>query len=147
MAGYDGFSKSNNAREAECQGYFPASVLAKKLGVSAVAIKALLTPGEWHHTSSWYNATDYYYLPEAHEKIEELKAYKKEIHVEKWICNVKFLEWSGSRNYPVAKEFKLENIVVEEKGDWFLFYLPDGTIKRKKKFSNGTKVDYISKIK
>lgn len=60
MAGYAGYSKSNNAIAAEAEGRFPASVLARKLGVKTGAIKALMSPGEWHHTSKRYNVTDYY---------------------------------------------------------------------------------------
>lgn len=63
MAGYSGYSKSNNAIAAENDGRFNATQLAKRLKVSSAAIKALLTPSEWHHTSSYYNRTDYYNEP------------------------------------------------------------------------------------
>jgi len=60
MAGYYGYSKSNNAVDAEKSKRFPASVLARKLRVTTAAIKSLLDPCEWHHTSGWFNETDYY---------------------------------------------------------------------------------------
>jgi len=46
MAGYCGYSKSNNAMDAEQNGCYPASMAAKKLGVLTVAIKAILAPSE-----------------------------------------------------------------------------------------------------
>ena len=60
MAGYNGYSKSNNAVDAENCGRFPATRLAKLLNVSVDAIRQVLEPSEWHHTSSWYNETNYY---------------------------------------------------------------------------------------
>jgi hypothetical protein len=60
MAGYDNYSKSNNAVAAERDGKMTASKLAKQLRCSTSAIKALLKPCEWHHASSWFNCTDYY---------------------------------------------------------------------------------------
>ena len=60
MAGYSGYSKSNNAIAAEAQGRFPASVLARKLGVKTGAIRELAVDSEWHHTSKKYNVTVYY---------------------------------------------------------------------------------------
>ena len=64
MAGYCGYSKSNNAIDAEQEDKFNATQLAEKLGCSSAAIKQFLTPHEWHHTSCRYNETDYYYEPE-----------------------------------------------------------------------------------
>jgi hypothetical protein len=60
MAGYDGYSKSNNALAAEAEGKYPASVLARKLGVTVAAVREHLSPCETHHTSKNYNMTDYY---------------------------------------------------------------------------------------
>jgi len=65
--GYDGWSKSNRALEAEKEGKYPitqaAQILSKKLGWPVTKTKALLlTLGtkEWHHTSKFYNETKYY---------------------------------------------------------------------------------------
>jgi len=63
MVGYRGYSKSNNAIEAESCGKMTASVLSKILKCSSMAIKAILAPEEWHHTSSHYNRTNYYFKP------------------------------------------------------------------------------------
>lgn len=68
MAGYHGYSKSNNAVDAEVAGRYPltkaSQVLAKKLGWPIAKAKAFLkdvvATDEYHHTSSWYNITNYY---------------------------------------------------------------------------------------
>lgn len=60
MAGYSGYSKSNSALDAEAEGKFPASVLARELHVKTAAVKAVLAPTEYHHTSKFFNRTDYY---------------------------------------------------------------------------------------
>jgi hypothetical protein len=73
MAGYSGYSKSNNALKAEREGKFPKTIAQKVLrevllNVFSVKIttkeaKEILeksVPCEWHHTSKNYNATDYY---------------------------------------------------------------------------------------
>jgi hypothetical protein len=75
MAGYSGLSKSNNAICAENSGLFPASILAKKLGVKPGAVKALLAPSEWHHTSKFFNETEYYSYESAVEIIDRLRAW------------------------------------------------------------------------
>ena len=59
MAGYSGYSKSNNALDAEADGLFPASKLKLK-GVTAVKVREFFEPWEWHHTSKNYNRTNYY---------------------------------------------------------------------------------------
>ncbi len=67
MAGYNGYSKSNNAVAAEANGRHPMTT-AKKLvsNVTTVSradaervLKAIHNR-EWHHTSKMYNPTDYY---------------------------------------------------------------------------------------
>ena len=62
-SGYAGYSKSNNAIDAEESGEMNASQLAKALSCSTVAIKKLLSPSSWHHTSKEYNKTNYYSEP------------------------------------------------------------------------------------
>lgn len=63
MSGYDGYSKSNNAIRAEDEGKMTATSLAKVLRCSSAAVKAILSPTEWHHTSNRYNRTNYYHEP------------------------------------------------------------------------------------
>lgn len=136
MAGYNGWSMSNNAVEAYSNGEKPLSKWTKadifdtieeqkiKLKCSIDKLRKLpvkilkdicLTYSSWHHTSNHYNKTDFYSLDA--DRIEK-----------KWECA--FLEWSGSRKHPVATE------VIEEgtiKGDWF--YRKDGS--KKKTTANG----------
>lgn len=69
MAGYNGYSKSNNAVLAEMTGEMTATNFAKFLsrkygylkGCTAADIKAAkITESSWHHTSCKYNSTNYY---------------------------------------------------------------------------------------
>lgn len=81
MAGYCGYSKSNNAVAAEREGKFPKSKWTKSMILAKLSqqmetdsikyislskkplayLKYLcLESNEWHHTSSWYLTTDYY---------------------------------------------------------------------------------------
>jgi hypothetical protein len=67
MAGYNGYSKSNNAVEAESEGRFPMTAAKKILAdegnvTQKIAAKLLKHFGnrEWHHTSKFYNCTDYF---------------------------------------------------------------------------------------
>lgn len=60
MAGYYGYSKSNNALAAEENGMLPLSRIS---GAPRWAIKLageLQGADEWHHTSKMYNKTYYY---------------------------------------------------------------------------------------
>jgi len=163
MAGYQGFSKSNNAVDAEANNCFPASILAKKLRVKTAAIQAVLTPSEWHHTSKHFNATDYYdgallleiaasdtpddfdddEYAEAKEQLAALlawKAPKQDVQVYE-DCTVKWLVWSGSRNHPKATEKTVEHCAVEWKGGAFcLVTFADGGTMRKKTDACGFEV-------
>jgi len=72
MAGYNGYSKSNNAVSAERSGRYPlikaTAVLRAKLKKEGVSLtkkqckELLLSKGtdEWHHSSKFYNIVDYY---------------------------------------------------------------------------------------
>ena len=63
MAGYREFSKSNNAVDAEANGRYPASRIAKILGIPVeFVVKHAPHGGEWHHSSKFYNVVDYYDL-------------------------------------------------------------------------------------
>ena len=132
MSGYSGFSKSNNAAWAENDGLFSASILAKKLGVKAGAIKALLAPSEWHHTSKFFNKTDCYSYDVALEIIDRLRAWnepEKEFIVFEG-CSGRFLQWSGTRNYPRAAEIAFTGIRATKKGRWFTLELNSGLVRR-----------------
>lgn len=149
MAGYNGYSMSNNAVAAYESGEMPLSKWTKAAILEAVhtavedgeavinfefnllkKVKAadlkecLLYKSSWHHTSSYYNKTDFYSLDidrleeltaEDILKMSEKKTEKKaEPQIELWKCS--FLEWSGSRRHPKAIEV---TEVGEVKGDWF----------------------------
>jgi hypothetical protein len=67
MAGYKGYSKSNNAADAERDGRYPMThakrIVAEEAGVSQVTAERILWVlhrGEYHHTSKKYNCTNYY---------------------------------------------------------------------------------------
>lgn len=80
MAGYSGFSMSNNAVAAYESGMLPASKLAARIGRGATAagVAAVLMPSEWHHTSKNYNRTDFYDFRSAAEN----RAGEREIEIE-----------------------------------------------------------------
>ena len=87
MAGYDGYSMSNNAREAYDCGYMPKSKWTKANMIEAIntyieeneldkhfdklndmsrelLFNTFFGYKEWHHTSSKYNRTDFYGVDE-----------------------------------------------------------------------------------
>ena len=55
--------KSINAVSAESEHKYNATHLARLLKCSSAAIKEHLYPSEWHHTSGYFNETDYYCEP------------------------------------------------------------------------------------
>jgi hypothetical protein len=64
MAGWNNKKgKSNNAVNAEQQGMMNATKLSKLIKVSSIAITRFMQPLEWHHTSRFFNQTNYYYAP------------------------------------------------------------------------------------
>jgi hypothetical protein len=139
MSGYHNYSKSNNALEAERAGRYPATILARKLGVRPGAIKALLRATEWHHTSKYYNSTEYYFEDEALEILAELRAWrepKKDVIVFDGASG-SYLEWSGTRNHPKAKKVEFGPCRVTQKDDWFTIELASGKHVRKRKSTRG----------
>jgi len=170
LGGYaDDFSKSNRAIDAEANGRFPASEIARKLGLPTKFITDHApNTGEWHHTSKFYNTTDYYDLQQVkdwlhgegdyaeggeraeartgNDVLAEWKNKQKEISVKpsdiaKGV-SVKYLEWSGSRNHPVATERIEHNVTVERKpGQKFLTITrPDGTSFKKAPTTRGFEI-------
>lgn len=153
MAGYHGYSKSNNAVAAEHEGKYPLSKWTKDMIVSALENleafdeqeqqvinaliskpatflkKAVLKSYEWHHTSSFYNCTDYYEVSvsdfntaddveAAYKQFQSEKKSKKEVKTEepkKYLCT--FLIWSGSRKHPRAEAITESGYIV---GNWFM---------------------------
>lgn len=67
MAGYAGYSKSNNAIAAENGGRYPMTrakkIVSEALGITQAEARRRLEeqgPSEYHHTSKKYNVTNYY---------------------------------------------------------------------------------------
>jgi len=150
MAGYSGYSMSNNAVSAYESGERPMSKwtkqdiideilkvnpnldepLLRKVKVSTLKVRALRRTS-WHHTSSRFNRTDFYSIDDevvnwTNEDIKEMAAIKEEKKEEpkeqKAVCE--YLVWTGTRKHPKATVCESEGII---KGNWF--YLPDGTKK------------------
>jgi len=142
MVGYDyEYWKSNNALLAEEKGYMTKTQLAKKLKVSPAIIEKHLDPVEWHHTSKFYNFTNYY-DPEdvTPELLEQMKAKSKkkaqEIELQNLI--IEFEEWQGSRNYGRYVKYvaKPEKAII--KGS-FIYFQYCGQIMKKK--INGNRIE------
>jgi len=68
VAGYNGYSKSNNAVVAEFDGRYPITkavkIVANETGITQREAREILKEhfdsGEFHHTSKYYNCTNYY---------------------------------------------------------------------------------------
>lgn len=147
MAGYHGYSMSNNAVTAYANGEMPKSKwtktailselrdqttpdrLALLKGKTVAELRELaLKRSSWHHTSSHYNRTDFYVVDTVHinsVSIQSLAGYSLSKKEEKPIERTAvYLEWSGTRKHPKATEVVVKGIV---KGNWF--HLPNGTKK------------------
>lgn len=145
MAGYYGYSKSNNAIDAEEDGKFPVSIASKKSGIPAELILQHITPSEWHHTSSWYNETNYYDLSEIVEffstpsgktllaEFRQRKTTCEEHHD----CKVEWLEWSGTRKNAKCEEKVALGAMVKIKGKTATITLKDGVTFQKRLSTNG----------
>ncbi len=167
MSGYHEYSKSNNALAAEANGRCPASKIAKQVGVPAKFVKdkcAFATHNEYHHTSKYYNATDYYHLDEIHAWVdgdpdtvedrgetfkEALTAWRAAEKARKTAeaiktytdCSVKWLEWGGTRNRPHATERAEDNCTIQDAGGKFVTVLfKSGVTMKKGRDTNGFEV-------
>ena len=170
MAGYCGYAKSNNAIDAEERESYPASRLAKRLGCKSTAVKALLSPAEWHHTSCRFNCTDYYDEPvllaladgdlrygleaAGRDKVAvrrqarllaELRAYGRGAKTDRrWTgCTVRWLEWSGTRRRPRATECSASDCTITHKsgGAMVTIAQTNGCVFRKKIGTRGLEAD------
>ncbi len=117
MAGYDGYSKSNNAVDAEDEGRYPvtkaARIVAKATRVTIREARRVLTElgtTEFHHSSKFYNTVKYYNTKRAIDMIlhddpdytEDLESEKLDQEVladgeKQKICNHEFIEVSRDR--------------------------------------------------
>lgn len=76
MAGYDGYSQSWNAIEAKERNHWPLTEAIERVSAAAGVTKAKARralkangPSEWHHTSKFYNRTDFYSVEAAIRRI------------------------------------------------------------------------------
>lgn len=159
MSGYNGFSKSNNAIDAETNGRFPASECARRLCVPVEFIRAQGT-SEWHHTSKHYNCTEYYDLDLIREHLEtdegrakldainsELKAKKSTPEIVHAPADVKWLEWTGSRKHPKCTEMSATGATVTDRGGKFVeVKLAEGKSLRKGRDTRGFEVRVNGKL-
>jgi len=117
--------RSHGAKEAEAEGRFPLGRVSKLLGVPAGAIRDLCPTGEWHHVGMFAAEVPYYdskavaaFFGDDHGKalLEDWKRGKKSLlKGEPMVfpgCEVGWLEWGGTRGYPVAKEVRHEKATV-----------------------------------
>jgi len=149
MAGYaHDYSKSNNALDAEANGLYPASVVARELSVPVDAVRAAGAV-EWHHTSKMYNETEYYDLDGVREflatdeglaALAAAKAARKTGAIVYENCKVEWIEWSGSLRRPVATERRAENCTVSHKGKTYTITLPGGERIVKRAGTNGLSI-------
>ena len=169
MAGYSGWSMSNNAVAAYEDGEKPLSKWTKtdifdamseqeiELKCSMENLRKLpakilkevcLTRSSWHHTSSHYNKTDFYSLDINY--IEKLTNEKIETLLTEYIANKRTEDKPSEEKWRCAflewsgsKKHPVATEVIEEgivKGNWF--YRKNGT--KKKTTANGFK--FIEKI-
>ena len=165
--GYDGYAMSNNARMAyeDCR-EMPLSKWTKtellsaikSYNVSADIILALqkhntntlrrelLMYSGWHHTSEYYNKTNFYAIDA--DKVNELtvncidnwEKAENTVSSLKYRGDFNYVEWQGNRNYPKAVPHCLENVNIEERGSFYYVTDADDKLLIKKKIgSNGTR--------
>ena len=157
MAGYNGFSMSNNAVAAYDDGLLPASKIKQ---VPAMLIERFVRYAEWHHSSKAYNRVKFYdpdvvlatfglaeaadecgdpiaAAPEAIAALAAHKAEKKsggEVHHN---CSAEWIEWSGSLKRPTATERKETGCTVSIKGQTATITLQSGEVVTKRLSTRG----------
>lgn len=164
--GYDGYAMSNNARKAYEDCEMPLSKWTKtellsaikSYNVSADIILALqkhntdtlrrelLMYSGWHHTSEYYNKTNFYAIDA--DKVNELTVNRIDnwdktentVSSLKYRGDFNYVEWQGSRNYSKAVPHYLKNVNIEERGSFYYVTNADDKLLIKKKIgSNGTR--------
>lgn len=151
MAGYNGFSMSNNAVAAYSNGEKPLSkwtksdILAeipedlreKAKALTVSELKTLfLVQTSWHHTSSMYNRTNFYSVRSDvdSETIDRIIADRTPRQSEQkrplQKALVHYLVWEGTRKHPKATEHTSYALLND---GWA--FLPDGS--KKKRTANG----------
>lgn len=126
MAGYNGYSMSNNAVTAYSNGEKPLSkwtrsailtaiahmivnedlpeeIIADIDGMKTAELKRFLVPSSWHHTSCQYNRTTFYVLDE--ERILSHFGYRDVVCVTREDGTIVYGEYTGDR-HPVTKRLQ-----------------------------------------
>lgn len=137
MAGYNGYSMSNNAVTAYENGEKPFSKWSKadileeikedidfekynfKKISSFILKNYFLQKSSWHHTSSYYNCTNFYRINYNRVNSFDINNYNELVDLtnnekrsnkkdkktdEHFIAIIKYIEWEGTRKYPKAVE-------------------------------------------
>lgn len=116
----------------------------KKLTLSK--LRKFLYCSEWHHTAKFYNETNFYSInydkllelsDEKLFKILEEKEIKEKDEEIPYIAEVKYLEWSGTRNHPKVTEVINTAKII---GNWA--FLKNG----KKKLITGNGFEILKKV-
>lgn len=161
MSGYNQFAgMSNNAVAARSQGRYPASIIAKKLGVPSKFITDHAPTSEYHHVGSGarfnaVRAVNFYDLdetaawlaePDTQLRLQGFKAARKIEKIgagEKVIVGCKFT-WhtsNGLRKWHRMIEHEVEGCLIHDNGSSLAtVYFPDGSTLRKNLGGNWVKV-------
>jgi len=157
MAGYNGYSMSNNAVAAYDDGLLPASKIKQ---VPASLIERFVRYAEWHHSSKNYNRVKFYDpqtvlatfglieatdecgdpIPACPDAIKALAAYKAEkksggeVHHG---CTAEWIDWSGSLKRPTATERKEVGCTISLKGQTATITLQSGEVVTKRLSTRG----------
>lgn len=154
MAGYDGFSMSNNARLAYRNGLKPASKIS---GIPSPLVAQFCRAEEWHHTSSKFNVTNFYSEEKARvifgldPESEDVEAVFNQAAAAAALAaskapktaevltgrTVKWIDWVGSFKHTKAIKRVAEDCVVEVKGAFATITTADGLTFKKKIGANG----------
>lgn len=122
------------------------SILDSCKGLSVSELRSfLLKYSEWHHTSSYYNRTNFYKIREDLEdlKLEDVPKHEcsKKNSAERFHGSIYYLEWSGTKKHRKATNKKIEDVDIEIRGTFYVVFNDSGAeILRKKIDSNGTTV-------
>jgi hypothetical protein len=133
MAGYNGFSMSNNATYAYEKGLCPAS---KIKGIPASLINEYCYPSEWHHSSKNYNKVNFYDPDDVRktfnnnpDAILALQNYKNNMKNSGTVyenSTVQWIRWEGSLKHPKAVICNAKGCKVIVKGLSATVTLPYG---------------------
>lgn len=162
-SGYAGYSMSKRAVLAYDNGRRPLSkwskadlidaveelnpsILDSCKGLSVSELRSfLLEYSEWHHTSSYYNRTNFYAIREDLEdlKLEDVPKHEcsKKNPAVRFHGSIYYLEWSGTKKHRKATNKKLEDVDIEIRGTFYVVFDDSGAeILRKRIDTNGTTV-------